>query len=299
MSSTIIDTISAAKASQDSEEGRAQIDPPEAAALTGEPPQESSGAANDAQRTSQQVGNHQNGHTDPTQRKVYLILFGFSALNAAIGLILIIVWMFNYRPETGIGLTSKGQLANLHPILMYSFMVSLNMYAVLVYRTHFNQEKSQLKWTHAILSGTNIVMSLLGVAAMYKAHLIGNQANFYSLHSWIGALTNGLYLSQFIFGFVAFLKPGLALHKRVALMPWHRLFGTMILVLASTAAITGISELVIFQDTNGVYQHFSDITFIANFAGICTLLMTAISVYLLTASHYMRPARPEELPPKR
>lgn len=240
------------------------------------------------------------GHHDPRRRCIYLAILAFSILNALAGLVLLLVWMLNYRKVTGFGLTDKGQLANLHPILMYTFMVSINMYSVLIYRTHYDAPKARLKWTHAGLSGLNMLMSLLGVAAMYKAHLMGNLANFYSLHSWIGAITNGFYLSQFLFGLVAFLRPGLSLQQRANLMPWHRLVGAMTLVLAATAATTGIAELVIFQDVDGSYGKFTAITFIANFAGLCVVLMTASSIYLLTASQYLRPSLPGELAmPKR
>lgn len=279
------------KASHDSEDG-AQI----TADFAAEPSDsgDSNAAGNDDQLTAYKTHNYPNGHHDPRQRTIYLAVLAFSLANALIGLILILVWMLKYRAVTGFGLSDKGQLSNLHPLLMYTFMVSLNLYAILIYRTHYNQPKQRLKWMHAILSGTNIVMSLLGVAAMYKAHLLGGQANFYSLHSWIGALTNGFYLSQFLFGFIAFLKPGLTLQKRAQLMPWHRLAGAMVLVLAATAAITGITELVIFQDRDGDYSKFTAITFIANFAGIAIVLMTAASIYLVTAPQYIRPALAEE-----
>lgn len=244
--------------------------------------------------------NHQvSGHHDPKQRTIYLALFCLSASSAIVGFILILVWMFNFRAITGIGISNAGQLSNLHPVLMYLFMVSVNMYAVLIYRTHYDQRKDSLKWAHAILSGGNIVMSLLGVIAMIKAHNMAQIPNFYSLHSWIGLITNVFYIMQFISGFVAFMKPGLAQNRRTSLMPWHRFAGTATLVLAATAAITGITELVIFQDKEGVYSKFTHITFIANFAGICVVLMTALSVYLLTAQQYLRPRLNEEEPLKR
>lgn len=240
-----------------------------------------------------------NGHHDPQQRRIYLGLMLFSVGSALTGLGLIFLWMFKYRSVTGIGLTNAGQLSNLHPVLMFTFMVSLNMYAILVYRTHYKQPKERLKWTHAIISGVNIVMSLLGVLAMVKAHNMSNMPNFYSLHSWIGVLTNLFYFAQFSLGFIAFLKPGLAQRHRTALMPWHRKLGAAILVLASAAAITGIAELVIFQDKNGAYSKFEAITFIANFAGISVILMTGTAIYLVTASQYMRPSLAEEQPLKR
>lgn len=241
----------------------------------------------------------ESAHHDPKQRAIYLALFGISILSAITGLILLVVWMYNYRAVTGIGITNAGQLSNLHPLMMYTFMVSVNMYSVLIYRTHYSLPKDRLKWTHAILSGGNIVMSLLGVFAMFKAHLMANIPNFYSLHSWIGALTNIFYISQFIMGFVAFMKPKLAQHKRAAVMPYHRLIGASVLVLAALSAITGIAELVIFQDKEGLYSSFSPITFIANFAGISVILMTGVSIYLLQAPKFLRPRLPEEEPLKR
>lgn len=241
------------------------------------------------------------GHLDPSKRRVYLLVFAFSVMNAIVGLMLILVWMLNYRPVTGFGLSSAGKMANLHPILMYTFMVSLNMYSVLIYRTHYSQPKSQLKWAHATLSGANILMSLLGVSAMFKAHLMSNQANFYSLHSWIGAATNTFYLIQFVSGALAFLRPGWTTQaQRAKLMPWHRIAGTTILVLAALAAVTGIAELVIFQDSKtAVYAKFAPITYIANFAGVAVILMTASTVYLLSQRTYLRPTLPEEAPLKR
>lgn len=241
----------------------------------------------------------ESGHHDPRRRRIYLGLFGLSLASALTGFALLVVWMFNYRPVTGVGLSSAAQLANLHPLMMYLFMVSLNMYAVLIYRTHYCLPKNQLKWTHAIISGGNMVMSLLGVFAMLKSHWLSGTPNFYSLHSWIGTLTNAFYVTQFLVGFVAFLRPGLAQHRRASLMPWHKLAGASLLVLASTAAITGIAELVIFQDSEKLYSKFAPITFIANLAGMSVILMAAVSLYLLTAPQYVRPRLPEEEPLKR
>lgn len=239
------------------------------------------------------------GHHDVKQRRIYMAIFSFSIVNALVGLVLILTWLLNYRPTIGFGFNNREQLANLHPLLMYTFMVSLNMYSVLIYRTHYSQPKERLKWTHAILSAANIVMSLTGVAAMFKSHLMGNMPNFYSLHSWIGALTNVFYVTQFTAGFFTFLKPGLTKQIRATLMPWHRLAGALILVLAATSALTGITEMVIFQDQGGAYHSFKPITFIANFAGVCVIFMTAASIYLLTAAQYRRPPLPGEPHSKR
>lgn len=240
-----------------------------------------------------------NGHLNPRQRRIYLILLSACISMALIGLTLLLVWMFKFRGVTGLGLSDADQLSNLHTIMMYTFMISLNMYSILIYRTHFMLTKERLKWTHAILSGLNIVLSLLGVFAMLKSHWMKGIPNFYSLHSWIGSITNAFYLTQFITGFITFLKPGLAQHRKSKIMPWHRFAGSMILILASCAAITGMSELVIFQDKDGLYSKFSPITFIVNFAGISTIIMTTITIYLISAPQYRRPRQAEEEPLKR
>lgn len=246
-----------------------------------------------------QLVNKENGHHDPKQRLIYLGLFGVSLISATTGFLLLVIWIFNYRPVTGLGISDAGQLANLHPLMMYLFMVSLNMYAILIYRTHYSLPKMQIKWTHAIISGGNIVMSLLGVFVMVKSHWMKGIPNFYSLHSWIGVLTNAFYLTQFIVGFIAFLAPGLTQHRRASLMPWHRVGGAALLVLASAAALTGILEQVLFQDKEGAYSKFTAITFIANFTGISIVLMTTVTLYLLTAPRYVRPRLPEEEPLRR
>lgn len=240
----------------------------------------------------------ESGHHDPRQRRIYLAVLSFSLISALTGLILVLVWMLHFK-SGGLSVSSADGLGNLHPVLMFTFMVSLNMYTVLIYRTHFGQAKERLKWTHAILSGANMVMSLLGVFAMYKSHLMTGRANFYSLHSWIGMATNAIYVSQFVAGFVAFLKPGLAQHRRASLMPLHRFLGSAVLVLAGVAAITGIGELVIFMDRDGAYSKFAPLTFVANFAGISVVLMTLSAIYLLASPQYLRPRQAEEEPLKR
>lgn len=237
------------------------------------------------------------GHNDVRLRRIYLILFATVLFFSILGLILLLIWMFYYRPITGIfDLTNADQLSNLHSIIMYTFMLSLNMFSLLIYRTFYFSLKGNLKWTHAILGGLNIVMSVLGVFAMLKSHWMNGYANFYSLHSWIGTTAISFYLLQFVAGFVAYLKPGLTDMRRKQLMPWHRMLGTYILVLASLAAITGITETILFQDKNGEYKKFSAITFLVNFSVFSIIIMSSITVYLLQAKEYQRRPLQEELP---
>lgn len=243
------------------------------------------------------TNNINNGHLDPTKRTRYLIIFVISTLISLLGLALIFVWIFKIRPKPGIGFSNAAQLTNLHPILMYTFMATLNMYSVLIYRTHYDKPKGILKIMHAIIMATCIVTGILGVLAIFKAHSMANMADWYSLHSWIGTLTLSLFLLQFIAGFVAFLKPGLSPRTRAQLMPWHRFSGVVIMILSALAVVTGIAEFAIFAGDD--YNKFKPITFVANFAGICVVLSAMGLGYLLTEPAYLRPLRADEMQPTR
>lgn len=238
-----------------------------------------------------------NGHLDPVRRARYLIIFVISSLISLLGLALILVWIFKIRPKPGIGFSNAAQLTNLHPILMYTFMATLNMYSVLIYRTHYDRPKGLLKLLHAIIMGSCLVAGSLGVLAVFKAHSLVNGADWYSLHSWIGTLTLSLFLFQFMAGFVAFLRPGVAPEARAQLMPWHRFSGVVIMVLSAVAVVTGIAEFAIFAGDD--YNKFKPITFVANLAGICVVLSAIGLGYLLTEPTYLRPTRADEQQAKR
>lgn len=236
------------------------------------------------------------GHHDPIQRRNFKLVFGLSLSTAFCGLILLSVWMLKLR--SGVNVSDADGLTNLHPLMMYTFMVTVNMYSVMVYRTHFHRSKSFLKWMHTILMGVSLTASLLGVIAIFRAHAIRSIPDWYTLHSWIGTMTMALYVSQFLAGFLAFLKPGFSPQIRAALMPWHRFNGTALVVLAGLAAITGMTELVLFKDIAD-YKSFKPITYLVNFSGISIIVSVAGVVYLLTEPNYLRPKLSEEEPLKR
>lgn len=223
-------------------------------------------------------------------RTRYLIIFTISMLISLTGLVLILVWIFRLRPQRGVSFKTSAQLMNLHPILMYPFMSSLNMYSVLVYRTHYcdDRPRGYLKILHSIIMAACLISGILGVMCIYYAHAMRNGSDWYSLHSWIGTFTLSLFGCQFLAGFVVFLKPGLGSSQRRKLMPWHRFLGIALLVLASVSVVTGIGEWAIFTGGDD-YKRFKPITFVANFAGVCVVLSTLGLGYLLTEPAFKRP----------
>jgi len=74
--------------------------------------------------------------------------------------------------------------------------------------------------------------------------------NFYSLHSWMGATTMGLFAIQFIAGFFSFLLllccESATAAFRASLVPIHGAFGLTTFVLAVATACTGLTEKAFF-----------------------------------------------------
>lgn len=237
-----------------------------------------------------------NGHYDPKQRLQYKLTFGFSFVLALVGLVLLCHWMLNIL--SGVGLGDAAGLTNLHPIMMYTFMLTLNMYSVLIYRTHFDRSKTVLKWAHIISMSICLVTSLLGVVAIFRAHALAEIPHWYSLHSWIGTLTMSLFSLQLIAGYTVFGKPGMSKFVKASVMPWHRFAGIVLLVLAASAILTGIAEMVIFKNMADYKAHKS-VTFVVNFAGFSVIGSVIGVVYLLTEPKYLRPNLGEEQPLKR
>jgi len=72
------------------------------------------------------------------------------------------------------------------------------------------------------------------------------QPHFYSIHSWMGLTTMGLFALQFIVGFFSFLLllccESATASFRAALVPIHSTFGITTFVMAIATACTGLTE---------------------------------------------------------
>ncbi|KAG9510464.1 Thioredoxin-related transmembrane protein 1 [Fragariocoptes setiger] len=258
-------------------------------------PNDGSDHSNDADTprspTAAILGSHtENGHENPQQRRIYLSVLCLSIISAIVGFTLLLIWIFKYK--FGLGFDTK-QVSSVHALTMYTFMVSVNMFTVLLYRTFYSQPKETLKWAHASLTGFNVMMALFGVIIMFRDYAINKKPNLYSLHSWIGLTTSSLYVAQFVFSFLAFMRPGFPNHIRAMVMPHHRFLGATIQVMAGLAAITGMTEWAIYT-MGSKYSQFEPLTYVANFAGLSVVLVTATSIWLLSQERYRRVPLPEE-----
>ncbi len=67
---------------------------------------------------------------------------------------------------------------------------------MLVYRVFRNERKRKLKLMHAALNATCLVLSAIGLRAVFAFHDASDINNMYSLHSWLGLVAVTLFAFQ-------------------------------------------------------------------------------------------------------
>ena len=132
-------------------------------------------------------------------------------------------------------------------IVFATFLIVFVILAILVYRVLRNERKKLLKLIHAGLNGTALVFALFAIWAVIHFHNAKGIPNYYSLHSWIGAMTLTMFSLQYAFGFVSFLFPGIPLNYRTLIMPYHVFLGVTIFIMACATALIGITEKAFFS----------------------------------------------------
>ncbi|CAH2011946.1 unnamed protein product [Acanthoscelides obtectus] len=134
---------------------------------------------------------------------------------------------------------------NLHPVLMVA--------AILLYRICRCCRRIYVKLLHTVFHALAIPCVAVGFLAVLDSHNLKQPnpiPNFYSLHSWIGLVCMGLFAIQFVVGFFSFLVllccEGATAGFRASLVPIHASFGLTTFILAIAAALTGLTEKVMF-----------------------------------------------------
>ncbi|XP_013777779.2 cytochrome b ascorbate-dependent protein 3-like [Limulus polyphemus] len=160
---------------------------------------------------------------------------------------------------------------------------------MLVYRIFFCCKKIYNKVLHTIVFVLAISAITIGMMSAIQAHNNSPEPkHFYSLHSWIGLATMGLYALQFIVGFVSFLVllccDATTTKFRQQLLPTHKTFGVIIFSMAVAACVTGLTQSARYRlsgkDGKLNYADLPEQAIVINVLGITMIALGILLTYL-------------------
>ncbi|XP_069193967.1 plasma membrane ascorbate-dependent reductase CYBRD1 isoform X3 [Procambarus clarkii] len=146
---------------------------------------------------------------------------------------------------------------NYHPVLMICGFIFFMGHAMLVYRLFRCCNKLTAKVLHTFLHLMAVPCIVVGTITVFDSHNLRTPPipNLYSLHSWLGVVTIGLFALQvthtLVVGFFSFwlllcCEQGTA-RFRSGLVPVHATFGIITFMLAIATAVTGYTEKAFFS----------------------------------------------------
>lgn len=201
------------------------------------------------------------------------------------------VWMGHYHG--GFAWDGSAREFNLHPLCMVLGLVFLQGDAILVYRVFRNEAKKNVKLLHGIIHLLALIISIIGVVAVFDNHRAAKIPDMYSLHSWCGIATLVLFCVQWVMGLVFFMFPVASSWLRASYLPIHAFCGLGLLVLAIGSSLLGITEKLLFS-IMPTYSLFVPEGVLANILGLLLVCFGLLLGYLITREEYRRPPHPEE-----
>jgi len=187
----------------------------------------------------------------------FMVFIAQILLHGVVGLVLFWVIQFNGKGKAWpfSWKTDPDLEFNLHPFLMIMGFIYFMGQAMLMYRTCRCCRRIWSKLLHTtfhLLAAPCIAIAFVAVYD-YKNDRVNDKNNtpdpqphFYSIHSWMGLTTMGLFALQFIVGFFSFLLllccESATASFRAALVPIHSTFGITTFVMAIATACTGLTE---------------------------------------------------------
>uniref|UniRef100_A0A915D4I7 Cytochrome b561 domain-containing protein n=1 Tax=Ditylenchus dipsaci TaxID=166011 RepID=A0A915D4I7_9BILA len=166
-----------------------------------------------------------------------------------------------------------------------------------------DERKRFTKLLHMTLHSIAFIFSLVALKAVFDSHDYNRDAsgqlspipNLYSLHSWIGISFYVFYLLQYVGGFTTFFFPGMSSEMRKFFLPFHQLFGLLIMVGFTATALMGISERAAWKHTCWTKdKQLCGEQVLANFFGVCLVGYTSSIVMLIMNPRWKRQPLPEE-----
>ncbi|KAL7826555.1 hypothetical protein AOLI_G00317640 [Acnodon oligacanthus] len=201
------------------------------------------------------------------------------------------VWMGHYYG--GYAWDGSSQQFNVHPLCMVLGLVFLYGDGVLVYRVFRNESKRSVKILHALLHMMALIISIVGLVAVFDYHNSANIPNMYSLHSWCGMLTFVLFFLQWLLGLAFFLFPWASTLLRSWYMPLHIFFGLVLLAMAVGSSLMGITEKLLFSSQSSSSKLAPEAA-LANVLGLLLVCFVILVGYVVSREEFRRPPNPEE-----
>ncbi|XP_018026672.1 plasma membrane ascorbate-dependent reductase CYBRD1 isoform X1 [Hyalella azteca] len=229
----------------------------------------------------------------------YLLVFLTEVLLFGV-LILSLVWVYLFRDGFAWNEDVAKQF-NLHPVLMITGFIFLMGNAMLVYRLFRCCNKLASKILHTFLYLLAVPCIVVATIAVFDNHNLRNPPipNLYSLHSWLGLVTMGLFALQvtktFVVGFFSFwillcCDQGTS-NFRANLLPIHSTFGIITFMLAVATAVSGYTEKAIFS-LKSDYAQLVDEAWYINAQGISLVALAILMCFLLFSHTFSRRTSP-------
>lgn len=229
--------------------------------------------------------------------RVFNVVVTASQAVGILVVVLVALWMSHYRG--GFAWSSNPSLEfNYHPVLMTIGLIFLYAEAIIIYRVFAKYPKGIVKAMHGVIQAIALLFTVVGLKAVLDSHNLPAKPipNFYSMHSWLGLLTIGLFILQLVAGFAILVWPGGTDAFRKAYMDNHRFFGIAIFCLACATALTGTVEKTLFT-IKDVYSKLPPEAYVINFFGISIVVFACLIVFIATKSDWKRTV--VDAPPER
>ncbi|XP_034398299.1 cytochrome b ascorbate-dependent protein 3 isoform X2 [Cyclopterus lumpus] len=225
----------------------------------------------------------------------YLLCLGLSLA------CVVCVCVWNSRWRGGFAWDGSGLQFNWHPVLMVTGLIVLYGNGAVLYRIPLTWGQNKLPWKllHATVMLLALVLSVVGLCAVFEFHNAHNTPNLYSLHSWIGIAATALFAIQWVVGLAGFLLPCSPVSLRALLKPVHVWMGGSILWLSIAACISGINEKLFFvlkASAPPAYDALPPEALLANVLGVLIVAFGLVVLKILSNHEWQRPdSRPEDL----
>ncbi|XP_044052013.1 lysosomal membrane ascorbate-dependent ferrireductase CYB561A3 isoform X2 [Siniperca chuatsi] len=216
---------------------------------------------------------------------------------------MVCVCLWNSRWRGGFAWDGSAIQFNWHPVLMVTGLVVLYGNGAVLYRVPMTWGQNKLPWKllHATLMLLALVLSIVGLCAVFDYHNAKNIPNLYSLHSWIGIAATALFAIQWVVGAAGFLLPCSPTSLRKLLKPVHVWMGVSILSLSIAACISGINEKLFFvlKGNAGGAQPYANLppeALLGNSLGVLIVAFGLVVLKILSNHKWQRPdSRPEDM----